>query len=141
MASGKYKLLADHLFPGDMYLVSGTIVGDGTQYPFEGRPSFNMEPLDDAARAAVEETGPKSKPEMPASINALGMNPAIVPRPGPGLGKVGTGPKDAVAAAKEAAGIPAEERARVEAAEKSAAAFAVADKAGATQATTTTPAP
>jgi len=83
MARGKFQLSAAHYFAGDIYLDSGTLVGDDTPYPFDGPPSFNMIPLDPIAQAAWDEENKdgKPKPEMPANIvGPTGHNPAQGPR-------------------------------------------------------------
>jgi len=155
MAKGKYKLLTNHYFPGDLYLDAGVVVGEGTPYPIEGPPSLNMEPLDPEAKQEIEKLGEKPKAEVPAPMSSLGNNPAQGPKaaPGPGLGRKGSGPPDdrfgllgqpglnpmeakawAEAAAgitpgaAIAAGIPAEEVNRVAAAEKAANAAISADQ-------------
>lgn len=59
MAEGpKYRLIGDHYIQ-DAILPAGTIIGDGTPYPFvstDGRPvppSAQMEPLNKAAETEV----------------------------------------------------------------------------------------
>jgi hypothetical protein len=82
MAKGRYQLSAPHYFPGDVYLNSGDIVGDGTPYPVVGPPSFNMTAMDEAAQAELNEVSGKDKPEMPTAVlNMTGNNPAQGPRP------------------------------------------------------------
>jgi hypothetical protein len=54
----KFKLTAPHYLNNDqgqtVYLEEGTVVGDGTAIPFTGRPSMNMEGVDEAGKKAVE---------------------------------------------------------------------------------------
>lgn len=54
----RYRLLTDH-YLAPHYLERGTEIGDGTPWPFDGRPSQSMEPLDEEAKAAVAREGEK----------------------------------------------------------------------------------
>lgn len=78
MAKGKYRLMTQHYFPGDLLLEPNTVVGDGTPYPVIGAPSLQMEPLDDAS---VEEINAwnrlRHRPEQ------IGLVPGGL-APGPG---------------------------------------------------------
>lgn len=55
----KFKLTAPHyLYDSSgnaVFVEEGTVVGDGCAIPFKGRPSLNMEGVDDAGKKAVEE--------------------------------------------------------------------------------------
>lgn len=59
MAGPKYRLLEDH-YLGDQYLAAGTIIGDGTPFPYvsaDGKPvppSRQMEPLNDEAKREID---------------------------------------------------------------------------------------
>lgn len=49
----KFKLLSAHCIDGQ-YLEEGTVIGEGTAFPFNGVPSSMMEGLDDTGKKAVE---------------------------------------------------------------------------------------
>lgn len=49
----KFKLLCDH-YIGEQVLKEGTVVGEGSAFPFTGAPSSMMEGLDEASKKAVE---------------------------------------------------------------------------------------
>lgn len=53
-STGRYRLLAQHLYAGDRLLDPGTEVGTDTPYPWPDRPSPLMEGVDDAGKAEVE---------------------------------------------------------------------------------------
>lgn len=50
----KFKLKSQHFING-VLLEAGTEIGEGTSVPFSGRPSAEMEGLDDAGKKAVAE--------------------------------------------------------------------------------------
>jgi hypothetical protein len=84
-----------------MYLEAGTVVGDGTMYPYDGLPSLNMVPLDDAAEADIIALGDKPRAERPADVGALGSN--LAPGPGQQVLRGPPTPREALAARTEAA--------------------------------------
>jgi hypothetical protein len=49
----KYKLLERSVIDGQVLEV-GTEIGEGTPFPFNGRPGPHMAPLDSSARLAVK---------------------------------------------------------------------------------------
>ena len=53
----KFKLTSPHYLrdaSGNfVYLEEGTVVGDGTPIPYEGRPSLNMDGADEAGVKAI----------------------------------------------------------------------------------------
>ena len=49
----RYKLMERAVIDGQL-LEAGTEIGEGTQYPFDGKPGPYMQPLDSAARLAVK---------------------------------------------------------------------------------------
>jgi len=55
----KFKLTAPHYLYDQagnaVWLDEGTVVGDGCAIPFKGRPSLNMEGVDDAGKKAIED--------------------------------------------------------------------------------------
>jgi hypothetical protein len=57
----KYKLLAQHYSEEDKLLEIDTIVGDGTEHAWTRRPTPQMEPLDEAARTAIEKEMTRAK--------------------------------------------------------------------------------
>lgn len=81
MAKGKYQLQVPHYFPGDLYLETGTIVGDGTDYPIQGPPSLNMTPLDGMAQDEIKRYNTdRQRPDIPVPpINPTGANLAAGP--------------------------------------------------------------
>lgn len=68
----KYRLTAKHYWR-DQLLLEGTIVGDDTPHPVppEG-PTYDMEPLDDDAKAKIEELI-ESRPKALAAAPQLGL--------------------------------------------------------------------
>lgn len=79
----KWKLLYQH-YINDQLLEAGTVIGDGTNFPFKVKPSHLMEPVDDEARAYIAKA---NRPKPPAEIL---QNPqALEPGQRPG----GLGPK------------------------------------------------
>ena len=62
----KYRLTAKHYWR-DQLLEAGTLVGDETPYPVpEEGPTYDMEPLDDAAKAEIEKLLEKKVQPLPA---------------------------------------------------------------------------
>jgi hypothetical protein len=49
----QYRLKERSFLAGQL-LEPGTVIGDGTQYAFDGNPGPHMEPLDSGARLAVK---------------------------------------------------------------------------------------
>lgn len=49
----KYRLRSQHFIHGAL-LEAGTVIGDGTPYPFADKPSTEMEGLDRASKEAVK---------------------------------------------------------------------------------------
>ncbi len=64
----KYKLLERSIID-DQVLESGTVIGEGTQYPFNGRPGPHMMPLDSDARLAVAAAMKGLPPTDPVLVN------------------------------------------------------------------------
>lgn len=65
----KYRLLQRAII-NDQVLEVGIEIGEGTQYPFEGRPGPHMYPLDSDARMKMK----KSLEESAAEIDPLQQN-------------------------------------------------------------------
>lgn len=68
-AGPRYKLTATHYIGGQL-LPEGMEIGEGTAVPFDGKPSMQMVPLNEAAEAAVKALGDRGDPV--ASLPATG---------------------------------------------------------------------
>jgi len=68
----KVKLLADH-YINDTYLLNGRVIGDGTEFPFEGPPSHEMEGLDEASIKACDKVRNKFMGGAPLSELTMTM--------------------------------------------------------------------
>ncbi len=71
----KVKLLADH-YIRDTYLLSGRVIGEGTDFDFAGPPSHEMEGLDKASIEACDKVRTGFFNSAPFSELAMTMGEA-----------------------------------------------------------------
>jgi len=68
----KVKLLSDH-YINDTYLLSGRVIGEGTDFDFEGPPSHEMEGLDKGSIEACDKVRNKFMSGAPLSELTMTM--------------------------------------------------------------------